>query len=75
MLHKLFPDVSLAKWHEAPGWLLWMDLTLVKFKMFKSDNIHIFNEGLKKLGFPPDSLLMWSYFENEDVRVVYSRYL
>ena len=52
-----------------------MDLTLVKFKMFKSDNIHIFNEGLKKLGFPPDSLLMWSYFENEDVRVVYYRYL
>ena len=47
-----------------------MDLYLVKFKMFKSDNIHIFNEGLKKLGFTQDSLLMWSYFENEDVSVV-----
>ena len=49
---------------------LHMDLYLVKFKMFKSDNIHIFNEGLKKLGFTQDSLLMWSYFENEDVSVV-----
>lgn len=36
--------------------------------MFKSDNVHIFNEGLKQLGFSQDELLMWNYFENDDVR-------
>ena len=66
LYENLFPETPLGRWHRNPSKKMKKEWD-VEFKPFKTENLFLFNEGLKKQGVEQGFLITQQHFSSNDV--------